>query len=165
MRKLAILACLALLPLGAVACSSSDDDSNSATATQPAEMTATAPATGNVEGTTVQVTEKDFELSLGQTDLPSGKVTFEITNEGPSTHEFVVIKTDLAADQLPVSDNVVTEDAEGINVIDEVEDIAAGETKELSVDLQPGHYVAICNISTHYGLGMRSDFSVAAVGS
>jgi uncharacterized cupredoxin-like copper-binding protein len=164
-KRLAMLACLAILPLSVVACSSSDDDSSSSTATPGADMTATMPATSSGEGTTVQVTEKDFELSLDQIDLPAGKVTFEVSNEGPTTHEFVVIKTDLAADQLPQSDNVVTEDADGINVIDEVEDIAAGETKELSVDLEPGHYVVICNIATHYGLGMRSDISVEAPGS
>jgi hypothetical protein len=49
---------------------------------------------------------------------------------GPEdTHEFVVFKTDLAADALPTaSDGSVDEEGEGVELVDEIEDIAVGDT-------------------------------------
>jgi uncharacterized cupredoxin-like copper-binding protein len=37
-----------------------------------------------------------------------------------------------------------------------VEDITAGSTRDLTVDLQPGRYVLVCNIPGHYKLGMHT---------
>ena len=73
-------------------------------------------------------------------------------------HEFVVVKTDLKADALPIVDNKIDESA--LTPVDEVEDIAVGGTPSLTVDLAAGHYVLLCNIETHYGLGMHADFTV-----
>ena len=83
-----------------------------------------------------------------------------MTNEGPSTHEFVIFKTDAAPDALPVDDNKVDEEAEEVTDIDEVEDIGAGESKDLSVSLGAGNYVLICNLPAHYGLGMHAALHV-----
>ena len=54
----------------------------------------------------------------------------------------------------------VEEDAQGLEVVDEQEDIGAGETRALAVNLQPGKYVLICNTPGHYQLGMHTGFSV-----
>lgn len=45
--------------------------------------------------------------------------------------------------------------------IDEIEDIGAGESKQLTVKLDPGKYVLIWNLPGHYGLGMRTGFEVS----
>ncbi|HUH00094.1 MAG TPA: hypothetical protein VMQ83_13110 [Gammaproteobacteria bacterium] len=98
----------------------------------------------------------------------AGQVTFVITNQGPDDiHEFVVMKTDLSVHELPVDANgVVDEEAGGMIVIDEVEDIPVGETEPLTVNLDAGNYALICNIydegegEAHYSLGMRTGFSV-----
>ena len=39
-------------------------------------------------------------------------------------------------------------------MVDEVEDVTAGSTTELSVDLEPGSYAIICNLPEHYEEGM-----------
>ena len=44
----------------------------------------------------------------------------------------------------------------------QVEGIAAGETATLTVELEPGHYVIVCNLPVHYSKGMRADFDVRA---
>ena len=100
----------------------------------------------------------------------AGDVTFNITNNGPvDPHEFVVFRTDLAADALPTGDDGgVLEDGEGLELIDEVEEIAVGDAAELSVNLAAGSYVLLCNIveeeegelESHYQLGMRTAFGV-----
>lgn len=97
-----------------------------------------------------------------------GEVTFNATNKGPEdVHEFVVFKTDLSPVALPTSpDGSVNEEGEGLELVDEIEDIPVGETQSITVDLESGSYVLICNIydeaekESHYQEGMRTAFTV-----
>jgi uncharacterized cupredoxin-like copper-binding protein len=116
---------------------------------------------GDDEGA-VPATLQDFSIKLGKSSAPAGSVKFEIDNNGPSTHEFVVFKTDLAADALPKSDgeDTVDEEGEGVEHVDEVEDIEKGDSKTLEVDLDAGHYVVICNLPSHYAQGMHAELDV-----
>ena len=94
-------------------------------------------------------------------DQPDACRIFHVTNAGTQVHEFVVIKTEAKADQLPIasSGTEVDEDASALDVVDEVEDLAAGASQDLSVTLDAGHYVVICNVAGHYQLGMHADFT------
>lgn len=133
MRVGSIIGLAALLALSGVACSSG--------------------------GAAIGVTEKDFEINLDETSADAGEVTFDITNDGPSEHEFVVFKTDLAEDALPLADDgSVSEEGEGLEVVDEVEDIAPDSSPSLTVDLDAGSYVIICNLPGHYKQGMHTSF-------
>ena len=53
----------------------------------------------------------------------AGDITFGIDNDGPSAHEFVILRTDDAPDALPVENGVIPEDQ--IDLVDEAEDITA----------------------------------------
>ena len=136
------IAVAAMALAGGVGCSSSSSSSSSA---------------GGSDGD-ISATEKDFSIDLGASSAPAGSVTFNISNEGPSTHEFVIIKTDDAPDTLPVKDNEVQED--GLNVVDEQEDIAPSTTGVLQTNLGAGSYVIICNLPAHYESGMHTAFTV-----
>ena len=136
------VAAVALAMLGAVACSSSSSSSSSA---------------GTAGG--VSATEKDFEIDLASSSAPAGSVTFNISNEGPSTHEFVIIKTDDAPDALPTKNGTVNED--GLTIVDEQEDIAPSTTATLETNLDAGSYVIICNLPGHYEAGMHTAFTVS----
>ena len=139
MRRLStVLAVAAVMALGVVACG---DD-------------------GDSEGA-VGVTLSDFEIDLEEDSAPAGEVTFEIQNDGPSVHEFVVFQTDLAEDALPTDDEGNVEEGGDLEPVDEVEDIADGDSADLSVDLESGDYVIICNVPLHYGEGMHTSFTVA----
>jgi uncharacterized cupredoxin-like copper-binding protein len=119
-------------------------------------------------GQAVDVTLQEWAVAPASESVAAGDVTFAVSNTGPEDeHEFVVLKTDLDAGALPTDDTgAVDEEGEGITVIDEIEDIPVGETQELSVALDAGHYVLLCNIYTeaeqeaHYTLGMRTNFTV-----
>jgi uncharacterized cupredoxin-like copper-binding protein len=120
-------------------------------------------------GKTVNVTVREFEVAPAQNSVEAGEVTFKVTNEGPDdTHEFVVIKTDLAPDALPTDENgAVEETGAGIEVVDEIEDIAVGQSPSVTINnLEAGSYVLICNIwdeeeqEAHYSQGMRTAFTV-----
>jgi uncharacterized cupredoxin-like copper-binding protein len=120
------------------------------------------------EATTIDVTLQEFAVIPAQESAPAGSITFQVENTGPDeVHEFVVIQTDLAPDALPTDENgAVEEGAEGVEVIDEIEDIPVGETQSVTVDLEAGSYVLICNIwdeeeeEAHYTMGMRTAFTV-----
>jgi len=74
----------------------------------------------------------------------------------------VVFKTDLAPDALPVDeDGNVDEAGEGVELVDEIEDIAPGDTPSLTVNLDAANYVIICNIPGHYAQGMHTPFVVS----
>ncbi len=111
--------------------------------------------------TTIHATVKDFALSLEQTSATSGTIKFDVMNQGPSEHEFVILKTDLPEDKLPVKNNQVEDDAQGVKSIAEVEDIGAGKSKSVTKKLEPGKYVLICNIPGHYSAGVHASFSVS----
>ena len=116
--------------------------------------------------TTIDVTLQEWSVVPSATSAQAGEVTFAVTNDGPADiHEFVVLKTDLDPGDLPVDEHgAVTEDSEGIEVVDEIEDIPVGESQELSVTLEAGNYVLLCNIysadedEAHYQMGMRTAF-------
>jgi uncharacterized cupredoxin-like copper-binding protein len=44
--------------------------------------------------------------------------------------------------------------------VDEIEDIEKGATPKLTIDLDAGSYVLICNVAGHYRQGMRTSFTV-----
>jgi uncharacterized cupredoxin-like copper-binding protein len=155
-RAAMFVATVAALALVSAGCSDDDGD--------------TTGATGEETGAagTVDVTVQEFAVIPASSSAPAGDVTFNVTNEGPDdVHEFVVFKTDLAPDALPtVADGSVDEEGEGLELIDEIEDIAVGDTPTLTVSLDAGSYVFICNIydeaeqEAHYQEGMRVAFTV-----
>jgi uncharacterized cupredoxin-like copper-binding protein len=122
------------------------------------------PSTGPVAATV-----KEWQISLSSTTLAAGAITFNITNGGDKEHEFVVRKTDLTSDKLPLNaDGEVSEDATELTEVgdpSEVAEIPSGSSdRTLTVTLQPGHYVIFCNLHVedllHYQKGMHVDFTV-----
>jgi uncharacterized cupredoxin-like copper-binding protein len=119
-------------------------------------------------GTPVRVTLSEYSVVTDIENAPAGEVTFHVTNEGPDdVHQFLVILADdLAPDALPTLDDgsVDTENGEGVDEIDIIEEIAVGETKDLTISLEIGDYVLICNFvedgESHYQEGMRTAFKV-----
>jgi uncharacterized cupredoxin-like copper-binding protein len=126
-----------------------------------------APAA--VEDNLVDVDLQEWALVPDQSTAPAGEVTFNIQNIGEETHEFVVVKTDLGFRDLPTAaDGSVDEEGDGIEPIDEVEDIPSSGTGELTLDLEAGNYVLFCNVveedkgetESHYQNGMSIAFVV-----
>jgi len=125
--------------LGLVGCGDDDDD-------------------GGAAGT-IDATLKDFEIELSDSSVSAGEVTFEVKNEGPSVHEFVVFETDLKPDKLPTDDNGDVAEGDDLEPVDGIEDIEPDATPSLTVDLAAGHYVVACNVPGHYRQGMHTEFT------
>jgi len=88
---------------------------------------------------------------------PLPKVTFVVQNAGKLEHEFVVLKTNIAAGQLAKAG---TKDAPEKGAVGEIEEIPAGKTKKLTLNLKQGHYALICNLTGHWNNGQFVDYYV-----
>lgn len=99
-----------------------------------------------------------YSIKLDQTTLPAGKVQFSVTNHAAVKHEFVLLRTDTADDQIPVdAQGAASEDGK----LGEVSEFAGPNvTKIKTFTLTSGHYVVLCNIPTHYQQGMHAAFTV-----
>jgi hypothetical protein len=113
---------------------------------------------------------REFNITLDRASAPRGTVIFHVTNSGEDTHEFLVIRTDRAPDALPTeADGSYQEDGPGTQLLEEIEAIPPGATRDLTIDLTEGSHVIICNmvmteedgtVEVHYALGMRTAFRV-----
>ncbi len=109
----------------------------------------------------IGVAETEYRIAM-PTRLSAGSHTIGLTNNGKVDHELVLFRTDLRAHALPVgADGDVDEESPLLhNVLDSGSSLKPGETRSLPVKLTPGHYVAVCNLPTHYGFGMTLDVTV-----
>lgn len=109
---------------------------------------------------TVKATLSNDTIRLDTDSVKAGTVTFEATNASDTklVHELVVLRTDTPADKLPVKNGAVPE--KQFRKMGEVEDMAPGKSKQLTLKLAPGHYVLICNQPGHYAMGMHAPFVV-----
>ena len=101
---------------------------------------------------TIEVKLEDFLLHVSATNAAPGELTMRLDNEGPSTHEINVDRTDLPENALPLrADGLsVEEDSPQLTRIDSVEILEAGDRRNFTVKLPPGHYVLYCNLEGHY---------------
>jgi uncharacterized cupredoxin-like copper-binding protein len=101
---------------------------------------------------------REHTITLTGNEVRAGEVTFVVRNRGGQAHDLIVIKTDAAADALPVDQQ--TQKASEQGRVGGVELVNPGRNANLRLTLEPGHYVIICNVATHYALGMRTELTV-----
>jgi uncharacterized cupredoxin-like copper-binding protein len=113
-------------------------------------------------GTPVNVLLEDFKVRQDPAVVPAGTVSFRILNQGPTTHEYIVVRTDRASDKLPLQRDglTVNEEAPGIDLLDEAEGLDIDDRQTLVLDLAAGHYVMYCNLEGHYLGGMHAALTV-----
>lgn len=149
-RWLAAFSILTALVLVPVACGGDDDEGPEASSSAGTTVTA---ALGQSDA-------GEYTITLDKESVPAGEVTFKIANEGELEHEFEIVQTDVAEGDLPVESGQADVEAEGGEEIDEVEDLASGAEQDLTVDLEAGKYLLICNLPGHYEQGMVTAFTV-----
>ncbi|WP_229053336.1 iron uptake system protein EfeO [Aeromicrobium sp. Leaf350] len=114
----------------------------------PLVVTGALALTGCVENddasaTAIAVTSTADECQVETATATSGPVRFEVENTGDDVTEFYVLADD------------------GLRIIGEVENIAAGSSRDLTVQLQPGDYFTVCKPGmVGEGVG-QADFSVS----
>jgi uncharacterized cupredoxin-like copper-binding protein len=106
------------------------------TAETSTQATTTAPT--KPTATKVPVSETEFKITLGSTDLKAGEITFDVKNVGQIPHDLAIKETG-----------------------DKTKEIPAGGTAELKVTLKPGKYELYCTIPGHEAAGMKLNITVA----
>ena len=141
-KSLALFAIV--IPLVLAACGSDDSTSSttSASDTSSTESTTEASTTasgGGGAGGTVAISETEFKLDPSDPTVKAGSVTFDVSNDGTTTHNLEV---------------------EGDGVEEGTDDLDAGSSGQLTVDLKPGTYEIYCSIDGHKDLGMEGELTV-----
>jgi uncharacterized cupredoxin-like copper-binding protein len=113
-------------------------------------------------GTPVKVRLADFRVRPDRASVPAGAVRFDLVNNGPSTHELIVVRTDRTPGRLPLQRDGLTvdEEAPGLHALDEAEGLDIADHRTLLLRLPPGHYVLFCNMEGHYLGGMHAALTV-----
>ena len=114
------------------------------------------------DGPVLHVRIKDFKVQPAPASVEEGLVTLSVWNEGPSTHEFVVVQSDGPTNELPIGADGIRVDEDALVPVDELEEIGAKTRGILSLSLSPGHYVLFCNLEGHYLAGMHASIEVIA---
>ena len=133
MSRLVVI--LAGMTLAATGCGG-DDEGSAATTRSPATSAATGTA---ANGTVINVDERDFTIELSTMELSPGTYTFVATNSGQTIHALEI---------------------EGQGLEEETEDIAPGDSAELTVTLEAGEYELYCPVGNHKDMGMKLDITV-----
>jgi plastocyanin len=133
------------------ACGGTDTASQSSAPTAMPEMTMTAATgaaaptaaadggstgTNSGGGTAVQATLREWAIDLSQAEVPAGKVTFTVTNNGQMPHNLTVTLN--GAD---LGHTATFSSRQG--------------AQTLTVDLHPGTYTLICSLPGHAQRGQQ----------
>jgi uncharacterized cupredoxin-like copper-binding protein len=113
-------------------------------------------------GTPVNVRLEDFKVQRDAAVVPAGTVSLRILNQGPTTHQVIVVRTDRAAGKLPLQRDGLTVDEEGpgVELVDEVGGLDIDDRRTMVLRLAPGNYVLYCNLEGHYLGGMYAALTV-----
>jgi uncharacterized cupredoxin-like copper-binding protein len=100
----------------------------------------------------IAVELRDFSISLAAETLSPGEAVISVRNRGSTAHDLIILRTEREADSLPVVGAQASEEGR----VAATRTLPPGTSARLTVDLQPGNYVWICNVPAHYTLGMRT---------
>lgn len=124
-------------------------------------LVACSPPDPSPSGPVFNVRIKDFKVLPSSDSAPAGLVALNVSNSGPTTHEFVIVRTDLPDDGLPIGADGLRVDEDGLEPVDEIDGIEDGTSGQVTVRLDPGRYVFFCNFEGHYLAGMHAAVEVA----
>ena len=146
------LVAVALLTAGGIWAAVRDD--NQAELVENGEETETPAPEG------IGVSLEEFTVTLTEATAPAGEVTFNVMNDGASTHNFRVISTSLAPGDLPYDEDAFEVPEDEVDLVASTANLEVEETVQVVVELAAGPYVLICNVPPHYDSGMHVAFTV-----
>ncbi|MDX8510365.1 hypothetical protein [Mesorhizobium captivum] len=100
-------------------------------------------------------------VRASRSSAPAGAVSFEVTNTSKDTvHEMVVMHLKDPAQPLPYVGSDAKVDESKADARGEVPELKPGKSGKLTVTLEPGKYLLICNQPKHFAAGMWAPFEV-----
>jgi nitrite reductase (NO-forming) len=114
--------------------------------TAPPKPGASAGAAGGIG-----ITFGDMWIKSSADSVKAGKVTFNVANQGQTTHGFAIVPA-----PAKVSGGMVDE----TTFVASGDHLPAGGSGTVTADLKPGTYELICHIPGHYAAGQKMTFEV-----
>jgi uncharacterized cupredoxin-like copper-binding protein len=140
-RFAAMLAIGAAVAVPIAGCGGGDDNDNSGDTSEAGQASTTGGAAATGAGGTVDLTATDFKFDPSDPTVKSGEVTFNLTNDGQTTHS------------LEIEDvNGQDQELEG--------DVSPGSSGTLKVNLPAGTYEFYCPVDNHKEMGMEGEITV-----
>lgn len=179
MRRRTVLTTILSLTMFALLFSGCGDEDTEKAADTSAPTTVSDGDKGKIVQAELGEDGANFFVKSDPDSVDAGKVTFAITNVGKLYHEFIVYTNEdgVKATDLPIKDNIADLDEE--KIIGEAtyatppivpEDKKPGDADhrirpegwgaEMTVDLDPGKYILLCNLDGHYATGQATDLEV-----
>jgi uncharacterized cupredoxin-like copper-binding protein len=109
---------------------------------------------------TVRVKEQDFRITVAPARVRAGTVRLVLHNQGPETHELLVVRSPSNALPLRSDGLTVNEAALDRATVGVIEGKEPGTMEEVLLHLKPGRYELFCNMAGHYLGGMRAELVV-----
>ena len=127
-------------------------------------LPAACSAAPQPKGQVVDITLSDFHIDSATASVAGGDVVLQVHNGAPATHEFVVVRTNLPADGLPLGLDGLSVNEDWLDGVGELNEVPAGTVGTLPLQLAPGRYVFFCNLDGHYLGGMHAVLEVSPDG-
>lgn len=109
----------------------------------------------------VDLSKATMGVRVSRSSAPAGAITFQVTNSSKETvHEMIVMHLRGAADPLPYDGSAAKVDENKADDRGEVSELHPGKSGTLTVTLEPGKYLLICNQPKHFASGMWTLFEV-----
>lgn len=94
-------------------------------------------------------------IAVDQPSIPAGKVTFNVENNSNAyVHEMLVVKVKDYHDGMTYDAHRVGLAEDSIKSLGEVSELTPGKTGHVTLNLQPGKYLLLCNQPGHFEEGM-----------
>ena len=111
----------------------------------------------------VTITIGSGTLTMTESSGKAGVMAFDLVNSSAVGHEIDIVRTDLAADKLPLKANgQFQERGVGVRVVKEAVKVGPSTHRGFTASLSAGAYVLADNLPGHYGKGERITFTVTA---
>lgn len=102
----------------------------------------------------IEVELNSYFIRVSSPEARAGEVSFDISNTATLLpHEFILLHTDLPADGLPLDEDGNVE-LSRVPVVIRTGQLLPGESQSLSLGLEAGRYLIVCNQQGHFAKGM-----------
>ena len=108
--------------------------------------------------TLVQISEKDFRIVVEPGRIATGDVEVVVRNQGPDTHELIMVRS--GGSQLSLRRDGLTVDEEALHEVGAVDGVDPHGVQRVRLRLAPGRYELFCNMAGHFMAGMHGELVV-----
>jgi len=106
----------------------------------------------------VRISERDFRIVVEPGRIPAGDVEFLVSNQGPDTHELIMVRS--SRSRPPLRRDGLTVNEEALHVVGAVDGLDPHGVGHVRLHLAPGRYELFCNMAGHFMAGMHAKLVV-----